>query len=83
MSTAVNNADFQKWFADITAKRVENCGTSVSDFAFAPCRVRLVNGKSKFTPLSKKDLDSAPGKTDGGCVVYWMNRDQRVQGKPN
>ncbi|KAL5964437.1 Deoxyribodipyrimidine photo-lyase [Taenia solium] len=73
--------DFTKWLDRIDANRVNNCGKSVADYPFAACRVRRIIGKSEFKSIIEKNMDDiceGLGSQEG-CVVYWMNRDQRIQ----
>ena len=77
-----NSEQFLKWVDQINNNRLINCGKSVADYPFASCRVRIVSGTNEFKPISKNELHVTPsGGSSSGCVVYWMNRDQRVQGK--
>ncbi|VDK45582.1 unnamed protein product [Taenia asiatica] len=72
--------DFLKWLDRINANRVENCGKSVADYSFSACRIRRMSGKNEFRTVRGKnmnDISGGPG-SQRGCVVYWMNRDQRI-----
>lgn len=82
-STVQYNKDgFAKWMDQINKNRVLNCGKSIAEYPFASCRIRKICGLNFFKALSNDELKGVT-KSAGtkGPVVYWMNRDQRVQGK--
>ncbi|VDN24183.1 unnamed protein product [Dibothriocephalus latus] len=82
---------FDNWVAGIDLRRSEDAAKSVADFGFATCRVRLLSGNNKFVTFpdsasGAKQLDASEAASlksgaDSSSVLYWMNRDQRVQGK--
>ncbi|KAM3176750.1 hypothetical protein ACTXT7_005911, partial [Hymenolepis weldensis] len=80
-STVQYNKDgFAKWMDQIDKNRVVNCGKSIAEYPFASCRIRKICGLNFFKELSNDELKGM-AKSAGmeGPVVYWMNRDQRVQ----
>ncbi|VDL14025.1 unnamed protein product [Hymenolepis diminuta] len=80
-STVQNNKDgFAKWMDQIDKNRVIDCGKSIAEYPFASCRIRKICGLNFFKELSNDELKGVT-KSAGtkGPVVYWMNRDQRVQ----
>lgn len=83
MSSFKPVVEFQKWFAEIGKKRIQNAGVSVADFRFASCRIRRVKGDNTFIDVSTKDITTLDCESRSGGVIYWMNRDQRVQGANN
>ncbi|KAL5108935.1 Deoxyribodipyrimidine photo-lyase [Taenia crassiceps] len=70
-----------KWLNRINSNREKNCGKSVANYPFAACRIRRVGGKNEFKSVRGKNLDDFPEESglQKGCIVYWMNRDQRIQ----
>nr|CDS28155.1 deoxyribodipyrimidine photo lyase [Hymenolepis microstoma] len=64
----------------INKNRVINCGKSVAEYPFASCRIRRICGLNSFKELPNDVLERMTKPTGTkGSVVYWMNRDQRVQ----
>lgn len=72
--------DFDAWVEEIASNRVRQAGSSVSSFKFAKCRVRQLKGPNYFPELGGCSNENPSAFGEGG-VVYWMIRDQRVEGK--
>ncbi|TGZ75130.1 hypothetical protein CRM22_000557 [Opisthorchis felineus] len=66
--------DFLDWL-DRIARQRQSTGSSVAEFKFAKCRVRQLSGPNLFPDVAETGKG---GPCEGG-VLYWMNRDQRVQ----
>ncbi|KAL5108553.1 Deoxyribodipyrimidine photo-lyase [Taenia crassiceps] len=81
MSSASTTENLLRWLDQISANRERNCGRSVADYPFAACRVRRVNGRNESKPITEENLGdiSVGSGSQKGCIVYWMNRDQRIQ----
>ncbi|VDP91843.1 unnamed protein product [Echinostoma caproni] len=78
--TALSELD--AWIEGIGKNRIEAAGSSVSEFKFAKCRVRQLKGPNYFPELGGCSTEDSKNP-DVGSVVYWMIRDQRVQGNIN
>uniref|UniRef100_A0A0X3P794 Deoxyribodipyrimidine photo-lyase n=1 Tax=Schistocephalus solidus TaxID=70667 RepID=A0A0X3P794_SCHSO len=86
---AEQQQSFDDWVAGINLRRSEDAAKSVGEFGFATCRVRLLSGSNKFVTfpesaagakqLNASEAASLKSGADSASVLYWMNRDQRVQ----
>lgn len=74
------NTSLTDWLLNINQKR-QNTGRSVAmtDYKFEKCRVRQLKGPNIFPGLDGETMSLQKGIGEGG-LLYWMNRDQRVQG---
>ncbi|VDQ11947.1 unnamed protein product [Trichobilharzia regenti] len=86
MSSKVEKPDVSSWIQDIAKKRL-NIATSVAEFKYAKCRVRQLKGPNHFPSIEddfEKQTHETLSKSDHKLgVLYWMIREQRVQGKEN
>ena len=69
---AGSSAAPENWtkFLDAISARREKCAADISRFKFNKNRCRLVSESMEMTDR-------------GGGILYWMSRDQRVQGSPD
>lgn len=84
MTSQVGRHDVLQWIQDIAKKRLTVANT-VSEFKYAKCRVRQLKGPNHFPSLDENFEEKTHEtilKSDNKMgVLYWMIRDQRVQGK--
>lgn len=81
MSSIPNAKEFIKWKNQIDQRRAVDCAKSVVQYPFASCRIRMLCGNNVFKGICDKEMEEVPMEPlPKGSVVYWMNRDQRVQG---